>query len=57
METFGNMLYKLFWWSLSLCAMGLLFKLNNLPGAGTLLNVGLPIVSIVFFFRAFAKKE
>ena len=57
MDFFANMLGKLFWWSLSLCAMGLLFKLNNLPGAGTLLNVGLPIVSIVFFFRAFAKKE
>ena len=57
MDFFVRTLGIVFWWSLSLCAMGILFKLNNLPGANTLLNVGLPLVSIGFFFRAFAKKE
>ena len=46
-----------YWLSLSIAAIGLLLKLNNLSGADLLLNSSLPIISIVFFFRAFAKKE
>ena len=45
---------KLYGWGAAVVILGALFKIENLPGAGTMLMIGLGLESIIFFFSASA---
>ena len=48
---------KLYGWGAAVVILGALFKIENLPGAGTMLMIGLGLESIIFFFSAFEKQH
>ena len=48
---------KLYGWGAAVVILGALFKIENLPGAGTMLMIGLGLESIIFFFSAFEKVQ
>ena len=51
------MMPKLYGWGAAIVILGALFKIENLPGASTMLMAGLGIESIIFFFSAFEKQH
>ena len=46
---------KLYGWGAALVIIGALFKIEHLPGASTMLILGLSTEAIIFFFSAFEK--
>jgi len=44
---------RLYGWGASLVILGALFKIEHLPGASTMLILGLGTEAIIFFFSAF----
>ena len=51
------MMPKLYGWGAALVILGALFKIENYPGAGIMLAVGLGTEAIIFFFSAFEKQH
>jgi len=49
------MMPKLYGWGAALVIVGALFKIEHLPGASTMLILGLSTEAIIFFFSAFEK--
>lgn len=54
-KRFKNFMAKLYGFGASIVILGAMFKLLHLPGAGTMLGVGLTTEAIIFFFSAFEK--
>jgi len=51
------MMPKLYGWGAAVVILGALFKIEHLPGASTMLMLGLGMESIIFFFSAFEKQH
>ena len=47
---------KLYGWGAAVVILGALFKIENLPGAGTMLMIGLGLESIIFSFSQLLRK-
>ena len=54
-KNFKNFMAKLYGWGAAVVILGALFKLQNWPGAGLMLIVGLGTEAVIFFFSAFEK--
>ena len=54
-KSFKNFMAKLYGWGAAVVILGALFKLQNWPGAGLMLIVGLGTEAVIFFFSAFEK--
>jgi len=52
---YKTMMPKLYGWGAALVIIGLLFKIEHLPGASIMLILGLSTEAIIFFFSAFEK--
>jgi len=52
---YKTMMPKLYGWGAALVIIGALFKIEHLPGASTMLILGLSTEAIIFFFSAFEK--
>jgi len=52
---YKSMMPKLYGWGAALVIVGALFKIEHLPGASTMLILGLSTEAIIFFFSAFEK--
>lgn len=54
-KNFKNFMAKLYGWGAAVVILGALFKLQNWPGAGLMLIIGLGTEAVIFFFSAFEK--
>tara|TARA_B100000795_G_scaffold145816_1_gene109245 strand:+ start:101 stop:769 length:669 start_codon:yes stop_codon:yes gene_type:complete len=54
---YKSMMPKLYGWGAALVIVGALFKIEHLPGASTMLILGLSTEAIIFFFSAFEKQH
>jgi hypothetical protein len=54
---YKTMMPKLYGWGAALVIIGALFKIEHLPGASTMLIIGLSTEAIIFFFSAFEKSH
>ena len=52
---YKSLMPKLYGWGAALVIIGALFKIEHLPGASTMLILGLSTEAIIFFFSAFEK--
>ena len=54
---YKTMMPKLYGWGAALVIIGALFKIEHLPGASTMLILGLGTEALIFFFSAFEKQH
>ncbi len=50
---YKNFMAKLYGWGAALVILGALFKITHLPGANTMLFIGMVTEAVIFFFSAF----